>query len=97
MQMKIQSMALKWLEEAGVRHGQTREEKEAALTELVVARLMTAYLHFHYKCGVVHDDMHTGNALLTDDGGKVKVIDWELAKVNLLCTDAEHAFMLVSS
>jgi len=58
-------------------------QKEAAFTELVIGRLTTSYIHFHYRCGVVHDDMHTGNALLTDSGGYVKVIDWELAKVSM--------------
>ena len=72
---RMQKMALRWFEGTGVRPDQSsRPQLEKELTKLVTARLMASYVHFHFLCGVVHDDMHTGNILLTADYGHVKAI-----------------------
>ena len=52
-----------------------------ALTKLLQARLAAAFAVFHHRCGVLHDDMHSGNVVLQRDRGEVKVIDWELGRV----------------
>jgi len=88
------ALAMGWLKAAGELEPTTTAEKERSLTQLVLGRLVTAYVHFHYICGVVHDDMHTGNILLTAEGGLVKVIDWELAKVVPLPFEARSTVVL---
>ena len=54
---KLQGLVLAWLAGVGIKPGERVEEKEKALTQLVLGRILTAYLHFHHRCGVVHDDM----------------------------------------
>lgn len=78
----IRGTVAKWMMGAGlVLPSNDTSAQVSALTELVVARVLTTFLHFHAKCGIVHDDMHVGNIILTAEHGDVKIIDWELAKV----------------
>jgi len=79
---KIQKTVNRWLAAAQVplREISTDEKAASALTEMVVARIFATFVHLHSKCGIVHDDMHVGNIILTKETGQVKVIDWELAR-----------------
>jgi len=79
--MMLREIMDRWFTAAGVQPLKGAVANETLLTELVVARVLTTYLHFHSKCGVVHDDMHVGNIILTLDEGHVKIIDWELARL----------------
>jgi aminoglycoside phosphotransferase (APT) family kinase protein len=63
-----------------------------ALTKLLQARLAAAFAVFHHRCGVLHDDMHSGNVVLQRARGEVKVIDWELGRVAEVLTSVFVSF-----